>query len=37
MPAGPPGDPTRQFACMQTAAEVGIAPHIWYANAQDGY
>ena len=28
-------DPTRQFACMKTAAEAGIAPRIWYANVQD--
>jgi hypothetical protein len=29
------GDPTHEFACMQTAAEAGIAPRIWYANVED--
>jgi thiamine kinase-like enzyme len=28
-------DPVRQFACMQTAAEAGIAPQVRYANAED--
>ena len=28
-------DPTHEFACMQTAAEAGIAPRIWYANVED--
>ncbi len=29
------GNPSHEFACMQTAAEAGIAPHIWYANVED--
>ena len=28
-------DPRNEFACMQTAAEAGIAPRIWYANVED--
>jgi hypothetical protein len=28
-------DPRNEFACMQTAAEAGIAPRIWYANVAD--
>jgi hypothetical protein len=28
-------DPANEFACMQTAAEAGIAPRIWYANVED--
>lgn len=28
-------DPTRQFACMKSAAEAGLAPHVWYANIED--
>ena len=28
-------DPTRQFACMKTGAEAGIAPHVWYASVED--
>jgi thiamine kinase-like enzyme len=28
-------DPSHEFACMQTAAEAGIAPRIWYANVED--
>lgn len=28
-------DSANEFACMQTAAEAGIAPHIWYANVED--
>ena len=28
-------DPTRWFACMNTAVEAGIAPRIRYANAED--
>src|SRR5215212_4339899 len=28
-------DPAHEFACMQTAAEAGIAPQIWYANLED--
>jgi aminoglycoside phosphotransferase (APT) family kinase protein len=27
--------PSRQFTCMKTAAEAGLAPHIWYANLED--
>jgi thiamine kinase-like enzyme len=30
------GDPTRQFACMRGAAEVWIAPRVWYTNIEDG-
>ena len=34
--AGPgQGDPTRQFACMRSAAEVGIAPRVWYTSIED--
>ena len=29
------GDPTRQFACMKSAAEAGLAPRVWYANIED--
>jgi Phosphotransferase enzyme family len=36
MPGAPSGDPAGQFACMRMAAEAGLAPHIWYANMQDG-
>src|SRR5215212_8056719 len=28
-------DPAHEFACMQTTAEAGIAPRIWYANVED--
>src|ERR1700690_1511439 len=28
-------DPANEFACMQSAAEAGIAPRIWYANVED--
>jgi Predicted choline kinase involved in LPS biosynthesis len=28
-------DPAYEFACMQTAAEAGIAPRVWYANVED--
>jgi hypothetical protein len=28
-------DPKNEFACMQTAAEAGIAPRIWYASVED--
>jgi aminoglycoside phosphotransferase (APT) family kinase protein len=28
-------DPTRQFACMKSAAEVGIAPRLWYTSVED--
>lgn len=30
------GDPTRQFACMRSAAEVWIAPRVWYTSIEDG-
>lgn len=29
-------DPDRQFPCMTTAAEGGLAPRVLYANAEDG-
>lgn len=29
------GDVARQYACMQAAAEAGLAPHVWYANSED--
>lgn len=29
------GDVARQYACMQAAAEAGLAPHVWYANRED--
>jgi hypothetical protein len=28
-------DPAHYYACMQPAAEAGIAPHVWYAGAAD--
>ena len=28
-------DPAQEFACMKTAAEAGIAPRVWYADAED--
>lgn len=28
-------DPTAQYACTRAAAEIGIAPKVWYANADD--
>lgn len=28
-------DPTRQFACMKTAADAGIAPRVWYDSVED--
>jgi thiamine kinase-like enzyme len=28
-------DPTRQFACMELAAQAGIAPRIWYKSIED--
>jgi len=28
-------DPAHEFACMQIAAEAGLAPRIWYANVED--
>jgi hypothetical protein len=27
-----PGDMARHFTCMQTAADAGLAPRVWYAN-----
>jgi len=35
MRTDPLSDPTRQVACMRTAAEAGIAPRIRYANVED--
>ena len=29
-------DPVRVFTCMKAAAEAGVAPRVWYANAEDG-
>lgn len=29
-------DPGRIFTCMKAAAEAGVAPHVWYANTEDG-
>lgn len=29
------GDPTRQFDCMNMAAEAGLAPRIWYKSIED--
>jgi aminoglycoside phosphotransferase (APT) family kinase protein len=29
------GDPTRQFACMKSAAEAGLAPRVWYTSIED--
>jgi len=29
------GDTGRHFSCMRAAAEAGLAPRVWYANAQD--
>ncbi|MEO5923048.1 MAG: phosphotransferase [Bryobacteraceae bacterium] len=29
-------DPARTFKCMKAAAGAGIAPRVWYANAEDG-
>jgi aminoglycoside phosphotransferase (APT) family kinase protein len=28
-------NPTRQFACMQSAAKVGLAPRVWYTSIED--
>ena len=28
-------NPANEFACMQTAAEAGIAPRVWYASVDD--
>lgn len=36
MPGAPAGDPAGQLASLQTAAEAGIAPHIWHVDAQEG-
>jgi Ser/Thr protein kinase RdoA (MazF antagonist) len=36
MPGAPAGDPAGQLSSMKTAAEAGIAPHIWYVDAQEG-
>jgi hypothetical protein len=30
-----PGDMSRHFQCMQTAADAGLAPRVWYTNAED--
>jgi hypothetical protein len=30
-----PGDMARHFACMQAAADAGLAPRVWYASAED--
>jgi|SRR5579859_5144856 len=29
-------DPARISTCMKAAAEAGLAPHVWYANKEDG-
>lgn len=29
------GDTPRQFQCMQAAAQAGLAPRVWYADAED--
>ncbi len=29
------GDPARQYACMQAAADAGLAPRVWYTRAED--
>lgn len=29
-------DPLRAFSCMRMAADAGVAPKVWYANAEDG-
>ena len=29
------GDMARHFTCMQAAADAGLAPRVWYANAED--
>jgi Ser/Thr protein kinase RdoA (MazF antagonist) len=36
MAGAPVGDPAGQLSSMKMAAEAGIAPHIWYVDAQDG-
>ena len=28
-------DPTRQFACMRSAAAAGLAPRVWYTSTED--
>jgi aminoglycoside phosphotransferase (APT) family kinase protein len=28
-------DPTRHFTCMKSAAEAGLAPHVWYTSIED--
>jgi thiamine kinase-like enzyme len=28
-------DPARHFTCMKTAAEAGLAPHVWYSSIED--
>jgi thiamine kinase-like enzyme len=28
-------DASRHFACMRSAAEAGLAPHVWYTSAED--
>lgn len=28
--------PARHFTCMKTAAEAGLAPHVWYTSIDDG-
>ncbi|QNK64083.1 phosphotransferase [Pedobacter sp. PAMC26386] len=30
------GDPTYQYARMKTAADAGLAPHVWYTSITDG-
>ena len=29
-------DPTRVYTCMKAEAAAGIAPRVWYTNAEDG-
>jgi aminoglycoside phosphotransferase (APT) family kinase protein len=29
-------DPVRISTCMKAAADAGLAPHVWYANTEDG-
>src|SRR4051812_6863492 len=28
-------DPERHYACMKSAAEAGLAPHVWYTSTED--
>jgi len=35
MSTDPRNDPSRQFSCMKRAADIGLAPRILYANADD--